>query len=188
MAFRFRLEKVLKYRQRLVDQQARELAAAGRKVSQITERIRDLRAEILSFESSFPPTQLQFSIQERMNMVRWIEHLRENLSRWENDLAEAQTEMKAQQEKMTLAWQDLEVLKKLSWDSAGGQDAERKACLRLGTCFRIRSVQARDRNPKASGNWFVFKGMAEDSTIRWNLSVWHPGCVGLSAVRKFGRF
>ncbi|MBU8871878.1 MAG: flagellar export protein FliJ [Gemmatimonadales bacterium] len=113
MAFRFRLEKVLKHRQRLADRQAREVAFAVRRVSEISERIRNLDGEIHSFESSFPTTQLQVSIQERINMVRWIEHLRSQQTRLENNLSEAQCEKDAQQEKMTSAWQDLEVLKKL---------------------------------------------------------------------------
>ncbi len=113
MAFRFRLEKVLKYRKLLVDRQALEMAAAGRKVAEVIGRINDLNAEIHRFESSFPSIQLQVSIPERINMVRWIEHLKKMGAQLEVEQQEALRVQEVQREKMTQAWQDLEVLKKL---------------------------------------------------------------------------
>ena len=113
MAFRFRLEKVMNYRQRLVDRQALELAEAGRVVAEISEQIRALSDEITGFESSFPPSITQVSVQERMNMVWWIEHLRGRHLQLKHDLTEALQEQETQRENMIRAWQDLEVLKKL---------------------------------------------------------------------------
>ena len=124
LAFRFRLEKVLDFRQRVVDRQALELAAAGRRVSVISERIRDLGILIAGFESSYPPFQAPVSIQERMNMACWIEHLRTSYSQLKLDLAAAQQEQEHQRDKLTGAWQDLEVLKKLKTRQQDSWSAE----------------------------------------------------------------
>ncbi len=133
MAFRFRLEKVLKYRQLLVDRQAVELASAGRKVSELSIQIQDLNDRIHGFEGSFTSSQQQVSISDRMNMAHWIEHLRTQCGELDGDLAEAIKERESQREIMTKAWQDLEVLKKLRahQKEAWAEDIRKKESLEL---------------------------------------------------------
>ena len=113
MAFRFRLQKVLKFRQGVVDKEARELAAVGHKVSDISEQITNLTREINLVESDFPEDGFPLAVQSRINLVLWIQHLRIRRSGLEDSREEALRELEVQREKMTAAWQDLEVLKKL---------------------------------------------------------------------------
>ena len=113
MAFRFRLEKAMKYRQRLVDQQGQVVAAAERNVADISRRIRNLSHEIVAFESSFPTGETAVSIQERMNMTTWIQQCRTRRSGMGVELFEAEQVRDSEREKMTRTWQDLEVIKRL---------------------------------------------------------------------------
>jgi flagellar export protein FliJ len=113
MAFRFRLEKVLKHRQRLVDQQAQDLAKANRVVTEITARIDELSLEIRRCESNTPHAEPSLSTSDRINLSQWILHLRGRRAAMNSDRAAAQQEAEAQRKLMTTAWRDLEVLKKL---------------------------------------------------------------------------
>ena len=113
MPFRFRLEKILTYRQRLIDAKALELADAGRRVAEIGERVAKLEAEIARCQESAPGGRRELSVFERVNLVAWIEHLRAQRSQTVSALYEAQELELARRTEMIAAWQDLEVLKKL---------------------------------------------------------------------------
>lgn len=113
MAFRFRLEKVLKVRQRLVDMQARELAEANRRVVEASRRIEELTGEIRRYESLDSGSGRPLAAIERMNLSRWIGHLCDQRGELENARVELMIHLEAERQKMTRAWQDLEVLKKL---------------------------------------------------------------------------
>ena len=113
MPFRFRLQKVLDTRQRRVDAASRELAAAARRTSEAEARIARLDAQVDRCRQVACTARDDFPVTERIGLNRWLDQqarLRMGLC---VDLAEAQAEEEDRRRAMTLAWQELEVLKKL---------------------------------------------------------------------------
>jgi len=113
MPFRFRLQKVLDHRQRLVDQQSRRVSEATQKLSAVETSIKSLHLEITQVIN--PTQMIETGLKtEYLNQRRnWLEHLDLRLEQLEGDRQKATGELAEQREKLTETWRDLEVLKKL---------------------------------------------------------------------------
>ena len=77
MAFRFRLEKVLTFRQRIVDQKSREVGEAGRAVAAIQSRVAAVRQEMTGLLGSSDQT--AFDVQFMARRRTWLDHLASQL-------------------------------------------------------------------------------------------------------------
>jgi len=114
MGFVFRLEKVARHRQRLVDEQGRQVAAAGRVVTGLQVRLaaitEDIRCQVADFHEE---TAASVSVQDMIARTMWLSHLEELRDQCEVDLQAARIELNEQQERLRTAWRELEVLNKL---------------------------------------------------------------------------
>ncbi len=128
MSFRFRLEKVARYRQKLVDEQSREVAKTLRVVSGIQARIAALDEDISAHLNDFDDQDgAVISVQGMMARTMWVSHLEDRREEFAQNLATAQTELARHRDRLSELWQDLEVLKKLREKQAGlWRDAQHK--------------------------------------------------------------
>jgi flagellar export protein FliJ len=114
MAFRFRLEKVARYRQKLVDEQGRVVARAQRVVSGLEARWAAVSEDIAAHLHDLAgPAPVRISVQEMMARTAWISHLEDLRQEIGRDLQQAQQDLAQRRERLNELWQDLEVLKKL---------------------------------------------------------------------------
>ncbi len=114
MGFVFRLEKVARYRQQLVDEKGREVAAAQRVVASLAARIagvdEDISRHLQDFQDETAPA---LSVQGMMARTMWVTHLEKVRQGFELELREAQAELSRQRSELSEIWRDLEVLNKL---------------------------------------------------------------------------
>ncbi len=114
MAFQFRLQKVLNYRQQIVDNASREVAKANQQVQAIQEKIEDIAADIVEQEeSNFLLGQQLLQVTDLAGRASWLEHLHSLKSEMELEKAEAQCFVEDQMLRLNEAYRDLEVLNKL---------------------------------------------------------------------------
>ena len=113
MGFAFRLEAVLKFRQRAVDRQSREVADAGRVVQLVTGQLVELEQRFQREVDDSAGGAREIRIQDLMVKAAWLEYLRGQRQDLEGELARARRQLAAAQEKLTEAWRDLEVLERL---------------------------------------------------------------------------
>ena len=111
MAFRFRLEKVLTFRKRIVDQKSLEVGAAGRVVVGIQSRMAGVKDEMAHLLTG--PRGLEVDVFHMTRRRHWLDHLANSLSGLEIQLVEAERELDNRRAELTEAWRDLEVLKRL---------------------------------------------------------------------------
>jgi len=114
MAFRFRLEKVARHRQRLVDEQGRRVAVAKQLVADLQSRIaavdEDIAAHLQDFSDAEAPI---ISVQGMMVRTAWVSHLEKVRDEFGVELQAAEEELTLQRECLNETWRDLEVLNKL---------------------------------------------------------------------------
>ncbi len=114
MAFRFRLEKVAQFRQKLVDEQGRRVAEANRAVVALQVRIaavdEDLSEHLKDFSNA---NDAVVSVQGMMARTMWVSHLDEMRAEFSRELQAAQAELAQQRTSLNEVWRDLEVLNKL---------------------------------------------------------------------------
>ncbi len=114
MAFRFRLEKVARYRQKLVDEQGLRVAAADQIVCALVSRLtaldEDITAHLQDFTDESAPV---ISVQGMMARTMWVRHLEELRDELAGELHHANEELAQQRECLHQVWRDLEVLNKL---------------------------------------------------------------------------
>ncbi len=114
MAFRFRLEKVAQFRQKLVDEQGRRVAEANRAVVALQARIaavdEDLSEHLKDFSNA---NDAVVSVQGMMARTMWVSHLDEMRAEFSRGLQAAQAELAQQRTSLNEVWRDLEVLNKL---------------------------------------------------------------------------
>ncbi|MDX2474007.1 MAG: flagellar export protein FliJ [Candidatus Krumholzibacteria bacterium] len=114
MAFRFRLEKVAQFRQKLVDEQGRRVAEANRAVVALQARIaavdEDLSEHLKDFSDA---NDAVVSVQGMMARTMWVSHLDEMRAEFSRGLQAAQAELAQQRTSLNEVWRDLEVLNKL---------------------------------------------------------------------------
>ena len=114
MAFRFRLEKVARYRQLLVDEQGRLVAEANHAVMGLEARLAaldaDLGTHLADFRSDSSPA---VSVQGMVARTMWVSHLDRLRDEAAATLQGARAELAARRQRLNEAWRDLEVLNKL---------------------------------------------------------------------------
>lgn len=114
MPFRFRLAKVLKVRQRVLDQRARDVAAADRVRQRCAEREQQLAASYARLSGAKPAaagaTLDVRDLAEQALRLRRLSELRAEAAR---DTQLAMLALDRERTRLTEAWRDVEVLKKL---------------------------------------------------------------------------
>ena len=113
MAFRFRLQKVLDYRQRKVDLKSREVGEAARVVSGIRTRMDQVQSDIQAQLGGQFSNQGAMDIQLMGRRREWIEHLEFQFKKLAADHSEAAADLEIRRSELTTVWRDLEVLQKL---------------------------------------------------------------------------
>jgi flagellar export protein FliJ len=133
VAFRFRLEKVRKYRRLLVDRQAQAVAEANRSVANLNLRLRGIDEDLQRLVSAPDScTDGQVLVQDLLVKTRWLEHLRRQRDDLLNQREQAGAELKKQRDLLSSVWRDLEVLDRLKerqrqqWLTEQGQQERRE--------------------------------------------------------------
>jgi len=114
MAFEFRLEKVLKFRRRVMEKHTRDVAVANRVVTAINEKLDSLNEDIdqLLHDNS-REMNLTLNVEALINRGHWMTHLEDLHDETEKELETAEQELTDQRALLTQAWQDLDVLERL---------------------------------------------------------------------------
>lgn len=114
MPFRFRLEKVLKVRRRVLEQRTRDLAEAGRAHQACLDHEAQLAAAYRAVAEAAPVEQGSLldvrDLAEQALRLRRLDGLRRDAARRTHEAALA---VEAQRALLTAAWRDVEVLRKL---------------------------------------------------------------------------
>ncbi len=149
MGFKFRLESVLKYRQRIVDQQGREVGLAQAHVHDWKSRLEQMDREILlHLGGGNNMTGGGLKIQDMVAKTIWLEHLRHQKNTLIKGLRDSEAKLLLARNKLKAAWQDLEVLEQLK-TKQGNQWAEKiaiKERKELDEIGQIRADRARRSN------------------------------------------
>ncbi len=112
MGFAFRLEKVLKYRQRIVDLQARRVALAQKKVGALAA-IRNGLDRSVAAQLADHPGAGPLLVWDLQAKTAWLGHLRRKIAGVDKELKVARGELLREQENLNAAWRDLEALQQL---------------------------------------------------------------------------
>ena len=113
MAFRFRLQKVLDYRQKIVDQKSREVGEAGRLVALVQQKIDQVGAQERSATAGAFPAAGPVEIQGLQQRRQWLDHLDRRRKQLGREFDHASSRLAARRAELTEVWRELEVLKKL---------------------------------------------------------------------------
>ena len=125
MAFKFRLEKVARYRQKLVDEQGRRVAEANRVVTSLQVRIDAVNEDIARHLSEFSDVNdAVISVQGMMARTMWVTHLEKMREDFACELQGANEELARQRKDLNDVWRDLEVLNKLREKQKSAWQAE----------------------------------------------------------------
>ena len=114
MGFNFRLDKVLKFRQRLVDRQALAVAAAEAELAEITDKVAAIEMDITRRKQdprSLP--QRSVDVQDLVAKAAWLEYLLKMRARYLVAQQDAASKLADERARLTETWRDLEVLVKL---------------------------------------------------------------------------
>jgi len=114
MPFRFRLAKVMRHRQHVVDHRSREVAEAGREVRRRTECVAMIHEDVrLLQEEGLAAAGTGVRPAERQARADWLMHMRKLLAAAEDALRAAERELETRRAALTAAWRDMEVLRRL---------------------------------------------------------------------------
>ncbi len=158
MGFSFRLASVLKYRQRIVDQEGREVALAQQTVAAAQARLRELEGEIQRHLDRTGGQDLR--IRDMAAKAAWLEYLGHERERLQARLAQARLELAKAQARLNEAWRDLEVLKQLESKRRGEWVREQEVAARkeLDEIGQIRAERARRSEIAARGEQLALSG------------------------------
>lgn len=125
MAFKFRLEKVARYRQKLVDEQGSQVARANRVVEGLLGRIAAVEEDIAAQMGGLSDESEDIvSVQGLMARTMWVTHLEKVRDEFALELHHARQERDSEREKLNAVWRDLEVLNKLREQQKAAWQAE----------------------------------------------------------------
>jgi flagellar FliJ protein len=113
MPFRFRLQKVLDYRQKLVDAESREVGQAARVVARIQERMGEVEARTRAVLGGGSLSGSSLAVADMQQRRLWLDHLARRKAVLGRELDRAVIELEKRRAALTEVWRDLEVLKKL---------------------------------------------------------------------------
>ena len=114
MPFEFRLEKVLKFRRRIMEKHTRDVGEANMVVSCIKEKLELLESDIdrLLHENSTEMS-ITMDVSAMISRGLWLDHLELLQDEVNEELETALQELAKQRSLLTQAWQDQEVLERL---------------------------------------------------------------------------
>lgn len=114
MPFRFRLEKVLKVRRRALEQRTREVAEAGRAHQRCVEREAALAEAYGRLSASAPATAgAVLDVRDLAELAIRLRRLADERREAAQVTRLAANELERQRQLLTVAWRDVEVLRKL---------------------------------------------------------------------------
>jgi flagellar export protein FliJ len=114
MAFEFRLEKVLKFRRRLMEKHTRDVAEANRIVFGINEKLDSLAEDVdRLLNDNMHVMNLTLDVGVMISRGYWLDHLEALKQEMEEELITAEAELENRRSLLTQAWQDQEVLERL---------------------------------------------------------------------------
>lgn len=114
MPFRFRLAKVLKVRQRVLDQRARDVAAADRVRQKCVEREQQLAAAYAKLAGARPAAAgTAVDVRDLAEQALRLRRLSEQRAEAARDTKLATLALDRERTRLTEAWRDVEVLRKL---------------------------------------------------------------------------
>ena len=114
MPFRFRLAKVLKVRERVLEQRTREVAAAERARQQCREREQELAAAYAQVAQAAPAAAgAVLDVRDLAELALRLRRLGERRAEASRRTRLATAELEVQRGRLTAAWRDAEVLRKL---------------------------------------------------------------------------
>lgn len=114
MPFRFRLAKVLKVRQRVLDQRARDVAEADRVRQRCADREQQLAANYTRLAGAKPAVAgTALDVRDLAEQALRLRRLAEQRAEAARDTKLATLALDRERTRLTEAWRDVEVLKKL---------------------------------------------------------------------------
>jgi flagellar export protein FliJ len=132
--FKFRLEKVRRHRERLVDKNSLAVAKADRRVARLARQIVELEESITRQARSLVPGQGQLLRPgDLIAGSAWLEHLQTLKIELVGRLEEATRDLARHRVRLTESWRDLEILSRLrdrqqaSWQAAEDRRERREA-------------------------------------------------------------
>lgn len=112
--FRFRLEKVLRHRRRLVDDEARKLQVLAARLNRLLAERRQLEEDVaLAAEAAWQARQGTVDMAVQNSAAAFMESRRAMIRRLEGRVAGARAEAEAQRGRLVRAQQDVSVLESL---------------------------------------------------------------------------
>ena len=114
MPFEFRLEKVLKYRKRVVEKHTRDVGEAQLVVNSIVEKITVMEEDINELlDANSMEINTTLNVEIMISRGHWLTHLEALQLELANELATAEAELDHRRSLLARAWQDQEVLQRL---------------------------------------------------------------------------
>jgi flagellar export protein FliJ len=142
--FNFRLEKVWRHRQQLVDKNSLEVAQADRRMARLARQIVELNGTIARHNLDLAPREGQKLLaSDLISKTAWLDHLQSLRGDLESQLEDATRDLSRYRSRLTESWRDLEVLSRLkdrqetTWNTARDK-LERKEEDEIGRTIRIR--------------------------------------------------
>ena len=112
--FNFRLEKVWRHRQRLVDKNSLEVAKADRRLARLARHIVELDGNIARQARTMAPRENQeLQASELIAGTAWLDHMTALRNEYEGHLVTATRDLSRFRSRLTESWRDLEVLSRL---------------------------------------------------------------------------
>lgn len=114
MGFKFRFERIVQHRQRLIDEQGRAVALAGKNVAQVQGRIDALNQKIVIHQHQHLSRNGEaVDLAGMISRTRWVAHLAAQMELATEELSLVQAELDDAQLKLQEAWRNKEILEKL---------------------------------------------------------------------------
>ncbi len=114
MPFNFRLEKVLKFRRRIMEKHTREVARADRAVWAVQKKMDNLAEDVdRLINNNLSSMDLNLDVPAMISRGHRLDHLGIMQDEVRKEVDEAQVELSHQRSLLTKSWQDLEVLQRL---------------------------------------------------------------------------
>ena len=114
MPFEFRLEKVLKYRKRVVEKHTRDVGEAQLVVNAIVDKVMAMEDDINQLlDANNMEINTTLNVEVMISRGHWLTHLEDLQVELEKEQATAENELDQQRLLLAQAWQDQEVLERL---------------------------------------------------------------------------
>ena len=147
--FNFRLDKVMRHRQGLVDKNSLAVAKADRRVARLARHIVELDGNVMRQNRTLAPREgQQLQASRLIAATAWLDHLQTLRTDLEGQLETATRDLARFRSRLTESWRDLEVLSRLkdrqktTWRTAQARQ-ERREADEIGQSCRSRHGKAK---------------------------------------------